>query len=205
MIEDADPVGGLDDEDAEGLPPSKDKRAFANDVSTATIKLFILTYFFVLQFVTIDESEEEDEEVTTLNPTRAKAKAPRSPIKLATVKPVITAKARKPVNVKPRSNAGSVKSRSVSVVSVKEESHEVGSSWSSSSTKSVMPSFMSAAWAKSFLPTLYDSLGRSEKPFSHFSKGPEIVGAIQGAIDLVWVGTDYRVQWGDEVCSKVSY
>lgn len=73
-----------------------------------------------------------------------------------------------------------------------------------SSTKSALPSFMGAAWAKTFLPTLYDSLGRSEKPFSHFSKGPEIVEKIQQAINLVWVGTDYRVRWTDEVCLKVS-
>lgn len=156
------------------------------------------------QFVTIDESEDEVEDVTALNPTRAKAKVPRSPIKLVTrtIKPVIAAK-------KPRSNmsVASSKSRSTSVVNVKEEPHALAvpsGSWSTSSARSIVPSFMNAAWAKTFLPTLYDSLGRSEKPFSHFSKGPEIVIAIQEAIDLVWVGTDYQVQWTDEVCLKVS-
>ena len=51
---------------------------------------------------------------------------------------------------------------------------------------------------------LYDSLGRSTQPFANFSKGQKVVTKLQEAIDLVWPGTDFQIQWLDVLCSKVS-
>ena len=67
-----------------------------------------------------------------------------------------------------------------------------------------IPHFMTATWSFSFLPMLYDSLGQLKKPFAHFLKGLDIVGKLQDAIDMVWPGTDYDIQWSDLACSKVS-
>lgn len=44
MIEEVDLVGGLDNEDAGGLPPTKDKHPSANNVSYVNTYLFVYTY-----------------------------------------------------------------------------------------------------------------------------------------------------------------
>lgn len=67
-----------------------------------------------------------------------------------------------------------------------------------------LPHFMQAAWSTAFLPTLYDSLGHSSQPFADFTKGPKVVSKLQEAIDLIWPGTDFQIQWPDVPCTKVS-
>lgn len=67
-----------------------------------------------------------------------------------------------------------------------------------------VPRFMEAAWSTTFLPTLYDSLGRSTQPFADFAKGQKVEAKLQEAIDFVWPGTDFKIQWSDTPCSKVS-
>ena len=66
-----------------------------------------------------------------------------------------------------------------------------------------VPGFMGAAWASTFLPMLYDIFGCSQYPFSHFSKGSEVMKNIQDVINLVWPSTGYEIQWLDAACSKV--
>ena len=67
-----------------------------------------------------------------------------------------------------------------------------------------IPALMGTAWTNSFLLMLYDILGQLGHPFAHFSKGLEVTKNIQEVIDLVWPGSDYKVQWSDTACSKVS-
>ena len=52
--------------------------------------------------------------------------------------------------------------------------------------------------------TLYDSLGCSKRPFAHFSKGLDVISKLQEAINTVWPGADYAIQWSDLACLKVS-
>ena len=138
--------------------------------------------------VKIVDSEEEVEDVITPNPTWAKAIAPRSPVKVPTAPKPPKAKAK-------TTTAGDNKQDSKNIkVEAKKRS----------SSSSDIPQLMQSGWSSSFLPTLYDSLGNSEKPFDHFCKGPEIIAKIQAAIEAVWAGTGYRVTWSNDVCLKVS-
>ena len=67
-----------------------------------------------------------------------------------------------------------------------------------------VPQFMETMWSSSFLPTIYDSLGHLTKPFTDFFKGIVIVSKLQEAINLVWPGMDYSIQWLDLACTKVN-
>ncbi|KAF7977690.1 hypothetical protein HWV62_2940 [Athelia sp. TMB] len=64
-----------------------------------------------------------------------------------------------------------------------------------------LPHFARAAYTSVFLPTLYHRLGCSEKPFTEFSKGDEMVAAIQQVVDCVWPESNWTVRWGDKLCS----
>ena len=67
-----------------------------------------------------------------------------------------------------------------------------------------VPHSMQAAWSTAFLPTLYNSLGHLSQPFADFAKGLTVVGKLQEAIDLIWPGTGFQIQWSDVLCAKVS-
>jgi hypothetical protein len=125
--------------------------------------------------VKIVDSEEEVKDIMTPIPTRAKAIIQQSPVK---------AKA---------------KATTTGSKNVKVEAKE-GNLYSNTD----IPQFMQSGWSSSFLPTLYDCLGSSEKLFDHFCKGPEIIAKIQAAIEAVWLGTDYCVAWSNDSCLKVS-
>jgi hypothetical protein len=139
---------------------------------------------FLIQMVKIVDSEEEVEDAVTPILTRAKAIAPRSPVKALKVPKLLKAKA---------------KATTADSKNVKVEAKE-GNLYSNTD----IPQFMRSGWSSSFLPTLYDCLGNSEKPFNHFCKGPEIIAKIQAAIEAVWPGTDYCVTWSNDTCLKVS-
>lgn len=141
---------------------------------------------FMIQMVHIVDSEEEVEEAVALDPIRAEAKLPRAKSKPATL---TTQKQR---TTKPKVKQETQANVKTAVIDAR------------SISNSAFPNFARAAWANAYLPTLYHSLGCSEKPFEHYSKGPEIIKKLQAAIDVVWPGTDYRVHWGSEFCSKVS-
>lgn len=145
--------------------------------------------------VQLVDSEDEVENSVTEKPIQAKARPPRSPIKRSRSTKT-TEKATKPRSIKKETPG--VEGRSKVEVTVAVNSSD------GRSKMIEVPRFMLAAWSSSFLPTIYDSLGRSKKPFAHFSKGPDIVTKLQEAIDLVWPGTDYDIQWSDLACSKVS-
>ena|ERR1019366_4207729 len=66
-----------------------------------------------------------------------------------------------------------------------------------------IPGFPRAWWTTSFLPTLYDSLCCSEKPFQDFQKGEHTMKRLQGIVDLVYPDSEYCVKWGDEFCQTV--
>jgi hypothetical protein len=142
--------------------------------------------------VKIVDSEEEVESVVTPNPARAAARLPH-----AQLKPKMCNQESKKIRAKREAQA-------------KAKVIEVGASNSSRSTSNSstnsrqLPDFMVSAWTTTFLPTIYQSLGCSEKPFSHYCKGPEIIGKLQVAVDMVWPGTDYQVTWGDHPSLKVS-
>ena len=122
----------------------------------------------------------------SLAPTRAKAKHPHSPVKRQGPS---SQAAKKPNHCVPK----------------KEATQPTASSDSNARPKvTEVPVFMRAAWSTVLLPTLYDSLGRSTQPFADFSKGQKVVAKLQEAIDLVWPGTDFQIQWSDVPCSKVS-
>ena len=138
-------------------------------------------------------SESEVEDAVSEVPIKAKAKAPRSPVKF-----VNQSKKSKPsskveghrVKKEPRVVEQTVTLRAPS------------SSPPVSRSKMVeVPSFMDATWASTFLLMLYDIFGRSQHPFRHFSKSNEAVKNIQDTIDLMWPGTDYQIQWSDAACS----
>ena len=137
------------------------------------------------------DSEDEVENSVTEKPIRAKAKLPCSLIK----QNASTATSQRPTKPHARATKKEVVNVTVAV--------STGSPDSRSKMVDI-PRFMIAAWSTSFLPMLYDSLGRSKKPFVHFLKGLDIVGKLQEAIGLVWPGTDYAIQWSDLACSKVS-
>ena len=67
-----------------------------------------------------------------------------------------------------------------------------------------VPHFMQATWSTTFLPTLYDSLGCLSQPFADFAKGLKVVSKLQEAIDLIWPGTDFQIQWSDVPYAKVN-
>lgn len=143
----------------------------------------------MVQFI---NSEDEVEAKVTVKPVRAKPKAPRSPIKQNARPPVKTTQkirgAAKPPSIKREETPLAAP---VGVSRSREKMTEV-------------PRFMEAAWSSAFLPTIYDSLGRSKRPFADFSKGLLVVSKLQEAIDLVWPGTDYTIQWSDYACTKVN-
>ena len=137
--------------------------------------------------VKLIDSKDEVENSVTEKPIRAKARPPRSPIKQG-----LSTKATQ---------------KATKLRSIKEDVVVVTGAVSSSDGRLKMLEilcFMTAAWSSSFLLTLYDSLGQSKKPFAHFSKGLDIVGKLQDAIDMVWPGTDYNIKWSDLACPKVS-
>lgn len=135
-------------------------------------------------------SEDEVEDVVSQNPLRAKARLPHSPIKPpSTVTKTTT---------NPRSGKNQSKNESKLVKVEADQKTHVGLS------NGNKPTFMEAAWSKTFLPTIYFMLGTADKPFEHFSKGPEVMVALQEAIDLVWVGTTYRITWQEKGCLTVS-
>ena len=122
----------------------------------------------------------------SLAPTRAKVKHPHSPIKSQAP----PSKAAREVN---------------HPVSKKEAVQPTVSRDSSARAKvTKVPHFMQAAWSTASLPTLYDSLGRSSQPFADFAKGLKVISKLQEAIDLIWPGTDFQIQWSDVPCAKVS-
>lgn len=140
------------------------------------------------------DSEEEVETKLAMNPVRAKAKAPRSPIKQNTH---TTAKVPQKAVAQKTTKQHSVK-KEVTPLPM-----PVGT-FSSREKMTEVPRFMEAMWSSSFLPTIYDSLGRSTKPFADFSKGAVVVSKLQEAINLTWPGTDYSIQWSDLACTKVN-
>ena len=117
------------------------------------------------------DSEDEVENSVTEKPIRAKAKLPCSLIK----QNASTATSQRPTKPHARATKKEVVNVTVAV--------STGSPDSRSKMVDI-PRFMIAAWSTSFLPMLYDSLGRSKKPFVHFSKGLDIVSKLQ----LVWFG-----------------
>lgn len=140
------------------------------------------------------DSEEEVEHTVTPNVTRAKVRLPRSQIKLEN--DLTPFKSTKPRAKRPK-------------VTAKEETPvpnlPVGAGNSEGLvSNSKLPDFMRAGWVSALLPTLYDSLGRSQKPFEHYCKGPEVINKLQAAVDVVWPGTDYKVKWTDDACLKVN-
>lgn len=144
------------------------------------------------------DSEVEVENAVSDMPIKAKAKPPHSPVKSANPS----------TNPKPKPRA---KARTIAPGIKKEPIQQtpaipapIGGSTMNQSRATGIPTFMGAAWTNAFLPTLYDIFGRSGHPFAHFSKGLEVTKNIQEAIDLVWPGSDYKVQWSDTACSKVS-
>ena len=66
-----------------------------------------------------------------------------------------------------------------------------------------LPPFARAAYTSVFLPTLYNRLGASKKPFTEFSKGDEMVAAVQEVVDRVWPESGWTVKWGDKLCALV--
>ena len=127
----------------------------------------------------------EVEDQVSFIPTRAKAKHHYSPVK----KQGLSSKATKmkPKSVKKMATQPAMLNDS----SVRPKVTEV-------------PCFMEAAWSTVFLPMLYDSLGCSMQPFADFAKGQKVEGKLQEAIDFVWPDTDFKIQWYDAPCSKVS-
>jgi hypothetical protein len=67
-------------------------------------------------------------------------------------------------------------------------------------TTASLPEFTRAAWATSFLPTLYDCLGCSNDPFVI---APDMVKVLQEIIDVVWTEVDYKVRVGDKIFTLV--
>ena len=143
----------------------------------------------------IDSEIEVENEVSDML-VKAKAKPPHSPVKSTNPSTNSKPKPKPKLNVK---------------TSIKKEPIQqtpaipalVGGSLNRLRATDI-PVFMGAMWSNAFLPTLYNIFGRSRHPFAHFSKGLEVVQNIQDAIDLVWPGTNYKVQWSDAACSKVS-
>jgi hypothetical protein len=149
------------------------------------------------------DSEEEVEHTITPDVTRAKARLPRSQVKSKNnLAPFETAK---PRTKRPK-------------ITVKEktlgQNVPVAAALAGKSggldrldrlvLYSKLPDFMRAGWVSALLPTLYDSLGRSQKPFEHYCKGPEVIKKLQAAVNVVWPGTDYKMKWTDDACLKVN-
>lgn len=121
------------------------------------------------------DSEEEVETKLVMNPVQAKAKAPHSlikqnmhttakvPWKAATQKTMKQPSVKKEVTLLPMP---------VRTSSGREKMTEV-------------PQFVETMWSSSFLPTIYDSLGCSTKPFTDFSKGIIVVSKLQEVINLI--------------------
>lgn len=148
------------------------------------------------------DSEEEVEHTITPDVTRAKARLPRSPVKLKNdLTPFETgSQTAKPRTKKPKTTAK--EKTLVPNVPVAVTGKSGGLDRSDSCSK--FPDFMRAGWVSALLPTLYDSLGCSQKPFEHYCKGPEVIKRLQAAVDVVWPGTDYKVKWTDDACLKVN-
>lgn len=140
------------------------------------------------------DSEEEVEHTVTPNVTRSKARLPHSQVKL------------KNDSMPFKSTKPGTKRRTATV----EEDVMIpimptaGNSTRGSVSNLKLPDFMRAGWASALLPTLYDSLGRSRKPFEHYCKGPEVIKKLQAVVDVVWPETDYKVKWTDDACQKVN-
>ena len=61
--------------------------------------------------------------------------------------------------------------------------------------------FAQSAWSMSFLPTLYDRLGRASNPFMIDS---DMVKVIQEIVDIVYPYADYKVSVDDRIFTMVS-
>lgn len=144
----------------------------------------------------IDSEIKVEKEVSDM-PVKAKAKPPCSPVK--STNPSTNTKPKPKLKVK------------MKVPSIKKEPIQqtpaipvlVGGSLNQLRVTGIS-TFMGTTWSSTFLPTLYNIFGHSRHPFTHFSKGLKVVQNIQDAIDLAWPGTNYKVQWSDTACSKVS-
>ena len=66
-----------------------------------------------------------------------------------------------------------------------------------------LPPFARAAWVATFLPTLYHKFGASQEVFKHFCKCDEFTEIVQEVVKRVWPTVDYKVVWGDKICSAV--
>jgi hypothetical protein len=66
-----------------------------------------------------------------------------------------------------------------------------------------LPEFVRADWIPRFLPTLFHRFGISIDPWGTFSKGEEMLKAVQAVINSVFPGNTYRVKWGDAICAAV--
>jgi len=66
-----------------------------------------------------------------------------------------------------------------------------------------IPAFARASWTTAFLPTLYNNMFCSEKPFQDFQKGEQILKRLQSIVDLVYPDSGYEVNWGDGICQTV--
>jgi hypothetical protein len=58
-------------------------------------------------------------------------------------------------------------------------------------------------WTKTFLPTLYNDLFCSKRPFEDFQKGGEFIKRLQGLVNIVYPGSGYQAKLGDDFCQMV--
>lgn len=64
-----------------------------------------------------------------------------------------------------------------------------------------LPEFARSTWGNTFLPTLYDRLGRAPDPFLIDA---DMVKVIQEVVDLSYPDSDYQVHLGDRIFALVS-
>jgi len=187
-------LGGLDDDDAFAtFSPLKLKgtgRNRKNEVRGNQRLFPIRKSADVMQSVIILSASDDSDAVPVKKKTTVK---PKNSQKSA----AITLEAKLKSNSKSKPRLANLKvpdpkiERASPAASNSADSHDVNS----------LPEFARSAWSTSFLPTLYDRLGRASNPFVIDA---DMVKVIQEIVDIVYPYADYEVSVDDRIFTMVS-
>jgi hypothetical protein len=115
------------------------------------------------------------------------------------------AKPERPKSKKPSKPSTVSQSRVVKLEPATSGSLVASASTTDAGSVSGLPEFVRANWVGRFLPTLYHCFGSSKEPWNMFTKGREMLLIIQKVINEVYPDTNYRVKWGDKICTAVYF
>ena len=138
----------------------------------------------IKQFVLIHSGDEDDSDVI--------------PVKTSNLRPKPKSK---PKSGEQKLATSAVEPRSAKVPKPDSSSAEITSAPASSNIINTLPEFARSTWGTTFLPTLYDRLGRSPDPFVI---DVDMVKVIQEVVDLAYPDSDYQVRLGDRIFAQVS-